>query len=339
MTRDAQRHVLVTGGAGYIGSLLVGELLEAGCRVSVVDKLLFGDESLAAYRDTPDFHFAQADVTEAGALVDALDPAWTKPFAVVHLAALVGFPACAAAGREATWRQNVDATRLVYEGAATLGAEHFLFASTYSNYGLMSAGQPVTEESPLQPQSLYAESKIAAEELLLEKAGEACAPVIFRFATLFGVSPRTRFDLILNQFVLDAFRTGKLLLYQPEMRRSFVHVRDIVRGLQLALEAPPAALAGQIFNLGDESGNLSKRDLAALIQRHIPELAVEYRALEFEGDMRDITASFEKARRVLDFSPRYSVEDGVVEVLDALQNGRIPNPQDGRYRNAPVLVP
>ncbi len=146
-TKPPERHVLITGGAGYIGSLLTGELLREGYRVTVLDSLLFGGESLLGYLAHPNFHFVKADVTESRAVRDSLPRDWQKPQAVVHLAAIVGFPACQAVGKQAAWRYNVEATKQVYEQAAGWGAERFVFASTYSNYGLSENGQPVSEES------------------------------------------------------------------------------------------------------------------------------------------------------------------------------------------------
>ena len=148
--------------------------------------------------------------------------------AIIHLAALVGFPVCQAVGREVAWRHNVKATQQVFEAAEAAGAERFVFASSYSNYGLSRDGQPVTEDSPLYPKSLYAETKVAAEQYLLEQVWERqCKPIIYRFATLFGISPRTRFDLIINQFVLEALAKRELIIYQRGYTRSFVHVRDV----------------------------------------------------------------------------------------------------------------
>jgi nucleoside-diphosphate-sugar epimerase len=328
-------HVLVTGGAGYIGSLLTGVLLQAGHAVTVLDRLLFGGESLLGYRTHPGFKLAVADVT-----TDALESHVDGVDAVVHLAAIVGFPACQSVGRQAAWLYNVDATRRIYEAAAAAGAKRFIFASTYSNYGLSPDGVQVTEESPLNPQSLYAETKIAAEKLLEGAAKTSrCAPTIYRFATLFGISPRTRFDLIVNQFVLEAVQKHRLIIYQRGYSRSFVHVRDVARGIEIALAAPEEQVRGQIFNLGGDSGNHTKDEIAAMIQRHIPGTRVEHQDLTFGGDMRDITVSFAKVRRVLGFEPTISVEQGVIEVRDALLAGIIKEPMNSRYRNAQFIVP
>jgi nucleoside-diphosphate-sugar epimerase len=332
------RHILITGGAGYIGSLLTSELLRLNYRVTVLDSLLFGGESLVPFLHHPNFHFVKADVTEPRAIKDAAKDGWQKPDAIVHLAAIVGFPACQAVGRQVAWKYNVEATKMVFEQAAELGVERFVFSSTYSNYGLSPDGKPVTEESPLNPQSLYAETKIAAEEYLLSQKDAPVAPLLFRFATLYGISPRTRFDLIVNQFVLEAFTKRLLIIYQRGYSRSFVHVRDAVRAVIMGLEAEQSKIRGQIFNVGTESGNYSKDEIVALVRKRMPEVEVEYKDLTFGGDMRDITVSFAKIKRVLGFETTLDVDDGIRELLFALKTGLIQNPTDARYRNAQFIV-
>jgi nucleoside-diphosphate-sugar epimerase len=336
--------VVITGGAGYIGSVLTAELLRAGHWVTVIDSLLFGGESLLAFLGHPRFRFVLGDVTDKRALRDGLrgehstGNAWPRAAAVIHLAAIVGFPACQAVGRQVAWRYNVEATKHVVEQAGDLGAERLLFSSTYSNYGVASDGHPVTEKSPLNPQSLYAETKIAAEEYLLGKGASGAAPIVLRLATLYGLSPRTRFDLIVNQFVLDAFSKRQLLIYQRGYSRSFVHVRDVARGFMLALDAPLEQTKGEVFNLGAENGNYTKDDIVGLVLRRLPETVVEYKDLTFGGDMRDITVSFDKIRDILGFRAEFTVDDGIRDLLSALKSGLIRNPQDERYRNAHFIV-
>jgi len=333
-----ERHILVTGGAGYIGSLLAAELLRAGHYVTVVDNLLFGGESLVSFLHHPNFHFRKADVTEPRAIREAVKGDWRKPDAIVHLAAIVGFPACQAVGPQVAWKYNVEATKTVFGQASDLGVGRFVFASTYSNYGLSPDGEPVTEESPLTPQSLYAETKIASEQYLLENKDAVSAPLLFRFATLYGISPRTRFDLIVNQFVLEAFTRRELIIYQRGYSRSFVHVHDVVRGIMLGLEADESKTRGQIYNLGTESGNYSKDQIVALVLKRMPETTVEHKDLTFGGDMRDITVSFAKIRRELGYETLLDVDDGIREVLFALKSGLIRNPSDEKYRNAQFIV-
>jgi nucleoside-diphosphate-sugar epimerase len=331
-------HILVTGGAGYIGALLSAELLRLGYQVTVLDTLLYGGESLLGFMHHPNFHFAKADITEPGAVRSSLRRDWPKLDAVVHLAAIVGFPACQAIGKQASWKYNVDATKMVFEQAAGLDAGRFLFASTYSNYGLSPDGKPVTEESSLNPQSLYAETKIAAEEFLLSQKDSTCAPLIFRLATLYGIAPRTRFDLIVNQFVLDAYTNRELIIYQRGYSRSFVHVQDVVRGLTMGIEASQKKTRGQIYNLGTDQGNLTKDEIVGLVVKRLPETVVVYKDLTFGGDMRDITVSFEKIHRELGFQAVLTADDGVREVVHALRTGLIRNPRDEHYRNAQFIV-
>ncbi len=335
---NTEQHILITGGAGYIGSCLTGALLRAGYRVTVVDDLLFGGESLLAYFADPNFHFVKADVWESRAIRTATPRDCPPPQAVIHLAAIAGFPACQAVGRQVAWRYNVESTQHVFEQAVDLGVERFVYISTYSNYGLSPDGQPVTEAAPLNPQSLYAETKIASERYLLAHADASCAPLIFRPAHIYGLSPRPRFDLIVNQFVLEAYLKRELMIYQRGYSRSFVHIQDAVRGIILGLQAPEAKIRGQVYNVGADDGNLTKDEVVTLVLKRLPETSVIYKDLTFGGDMRDITVSFEKIRRELGFESRLTVDDGVREVLHALRFGLISNPNDPRYRNARFIV-
>ncbi len=333
-----KKHVLVTGGAGYIGSLLTSVLLGANWRVTVVDNLLYGGESLLAFLSHPDFHFVKADVTETGAVRSSLRKDWQKPQAIVHLAGIVGFPACQAVGKQAAWKYNVDAVKRVHDQANAMGCDRFIFTSTYSVYGMPEDGQPVSEASPLNPQSLYAETKVAAEEYLLSKTSSTAAPLVFRLATLFGISPRTRFDLIVNQFVLDAFLKRELIIYQRGYSRSFIHVKDVANGILLGLRAPTKKSLGQVYNLGVNNGNYTKDQIVGFVLKRLPDTHVVYKDLTFGGDMRDITVSFDKIEDRLGFQASLSVENGVREVVHALRTGIIQNPRDERFTNSRFIV-
>ena len=331
-------HVVITGGAGYIGSLLTGELLRLGIKVTIIDDLIFGGESLLGYLAHPDFHFVKANVIEPRALRSSLRSDWEKPNAIIHLAAIVGFPACQSVGRQVAWRYNVEATERVFEQAVSLGVNRLVFASSYSNYGVSAEGQPVTEASPLTPQSLYAETKIASERFLLAQGDTSCAPLIYRLATLYGISPRTRFDLIINQFVLEAYTKRELLIYQRGYSRSFVHINDAIRGFILGLQAPDEKVRCQVYNLGSETGNYTKDQIVGMVLKRMPETVVTYKDMTFGGDMRDITVSYEKIQRELGFQTRLTPDDGIRDVLHAIRTGLISNPHDQRYRNAQFLV-
>ena len=332
------KHVVITGGAGYIGSLLTGELVRLGSKVTVLDDLLFGGESLLAYLAHPNFHFAKSDVLEPRAVRSSLRSDWDKPDTVVHLAAIVGFPACQAVGRQVAWRYNVEATERIFEQAVALGVKRMVFASTYSNYGIAPEGKPVTEDTPLTPQSLYAETKIASEHFLLAQTGSPCAPLIFRLATLYGVSPRTRFDLIINQFVLEAYTKRELLIYQRGYSRSFIHIRDVMRGFILGIQASAEKAHFQTYNLGSELGNFTKDQIVGFVLKRLPDTAITYKDMTFGGDMRDITVSYEKIQRELGFQSQLTPDDGVREVLNAIRSGLISNPYDIHYRNAHFIV-
>jgi nucleoside-diphosphate-sugar epimerase len=252
---------------------------------------------------------------------------------------LVGFPVCQAAGEEVSYRFNRDGTRRVFDAAEKAGVGRFILASTYSNYGIARDGSPVTEESELHPQSIYAQTKIAAEQLLLNRAKTSgTAPIIPRFTTLFGVSPRTRFDLIINQFVLEALTLRKLVLFQGNYRRSFVHVRDVVRALHLLATAPIDTVRGQIFNVGLDQGNFTKNEIIDLIRKHIEGVTLEERDLSFGSDMRDVAVSCEKISERLGFRATIQVEDGIKEVRDAIVSGLIREPSSARYRNHDLVI-
>ena len=332
------QHILITGGAGFLGSILCGHLLRLGFSVTVVDDLLYGGESLLAHYSHPDFRFVKANVCDSRAIRDAVDPQSSGPEAIVHLAGIVGFPACQAVGRHVAWKYNVEAAQRVYEQGVDMGVSRFIYASTYSAYGATQDDQSATEESTLNPQSLYSETVVAVEKFLLNQADSSCNPVIFRMAHLYGLSPRPRFDLIVNQFVWEAFRNSQLLIYQRGYSRSFLHVFDAVQGLILGLKSEIQKVSHQVFNLGSESGNLSKDQIVQAILKRLPETRVIYKDLTFGGDMRDFHISYKKVRQELGFEVERSIEDGIREVLFALRSGLIDNPQDQRYRNARFIV-
>lgn len=334
-----EEHVLVTGGAGYIGSMIVSELLRADYLVTVVDDLLYGGESLLGFLSNPNFHFSKADVCEPGTTRLALRHDWPKPFAVLHLAALGGFPACQSVGKEVACRYNIEGTQRVFEQTNQLGIERFIFASTYSVYANDPDCHPVSEESPLEAHSLYSETKIAAEEWLRDQGTDAAtALMIFRQATAYGLSPRTRFDLLINQFVMDAFLHRELIIYQRSFARSFVHVQDAANGYLTALRAPEKKIRNQVYNLGSERGNYTKDGIVNLVLQRFPEVVVRYKDLSFGGDRRDLTVSFDKIHHQLGFNALKTVNDGVEELANALRTGIIRNPYERRYRNAEILV-
>lgn len=325
--------VVITGGAGYIGSMLTGLLLQKGHNVTVIDKMLFGGEHMLPYQAYgKNFHLVPEDILniDLGFYFGGVD-------VVVHLAALVGFPICQQVGDVVAKKYNIEGTEKAFNAANECNVERFVFASTYSNYGTSPDGEPVTEESPLNPQSLYAETKIAGEQLLLADKSSTCKPIIFRFATLFGISPRTRLDLIINQFTFEALTKRKLIIYQKDYRRSFCHVFDTVRAICTSLEFTPDLFDYQIYNVGSNDNNYSKQQVVDRIKNFIIEVTVEYKDLTFGGDLRDIIVSFDKFAKT-GYILTKSVDEGILEVTYAIQKEIIKDPFSDKYRNAKFIV-
>ena len=308
--------VLVTGGAGYIGSVLVPELLGAGHRVRVLDTLAHGGASLLGAWSHPDFDFVRGDVRAPDARARALEGVE----AVVHLAAVVGDPACAR-DPDLARSVNLDASLALIDDANAGGVGRFVFASTCSNYGRMPdpAGY-VSEESPLAPVSLYAETKVGVERALLDRAPRRrMAVTALRFATVFGVSPRMRFDLTVNEFTLVMVRDGRLQVFGEQFWRPYVHVRDVARAVRLVLDAPGAAVDGEVFNVGSTEQNYQKQQIVELIRPHAPDAAVDY--VRRDEDPRDYRVSFAKISDRLGFRASRSVPDGIAEVARLVESG------------------
>jgi nucleoside-diphosphate-sugar epimerase len=319
--------VLVTGGAGYLGSVVVDQLLARGHGVRALDVLLHGNRaSIDRMQGTNGYSFVEADVRDPVARRDALDGVAS----VVHLAAIVGDPACSRQP-ELAREVNLDATLGLLDDAEAAGVERLVFASTCSNYGRIDGESVATEEFPLNPVSLYAETKVAAELEVLGRSSEAFATTCVRLATVFGVSPRMRFDLTVNEFTRDALLGGHLVVYGEQFWRPYVHVRDAARGILLVLSAPRDQVAGEVFNLGSSDENYRKLDLTQLLSQRFPELKVEF--VKRTEDPRDYRVSFEKARSSLGFEVETNVPGGMDEVASLLRSGSVDDPYAEAYRN------
>ncbi len=322
----ASTSVLVTGGAGYLGSIVVDELLTRGYRVRVLDSLLHGSvPSLFLAWGNRRFQFVRGDVRDHEARKQAL----RNVDAVVHLAAIVGDPACARQS-EVARTVNHDATTALVDDAQTEGIDQFIMASTCSNYGKIPGTDLATEEFELRPVSLYAETKVAAELEVLSRNGNL-ATCCLRFATVFGTSPRMRFDLTVNEFARDVALKGDLVVYGEQFWRPYVHVRDAAHAVALALDAPRAAIAGEVYNVGDTGANYRKLDLVELLKERFPQVKVEF--VHKDEDPRDYRVSFEKVAAGLGFKAERTVEDGIDEVLALLSSGLLDDPYAPTYRN------
>src|SRR5262245_637627 len=318
---------LVTGGAGYLGSVVVDELLSRGHRVRVLDSLMHGavPSLLHAWSDHQ-FEFVQGDIRSGEVVGRALD----NVSAIVHLAAVVGDPACA---RQPTMAHevNLEGTRTLLEKADAAGVGRFVFASTCSNYGKRDNGAFATEEGELAPVSLYAETKVAAELDLLAHSNGPPATCCLRFATIYGASPRMRFDLTVNEFTRDVCLGGDLVVYGEQFWRPYTHVRDAARAVLLVLQSPVETIAAQVFNVGDMEENYRKRDIVDLLRERVPSASIDF--VHKDEDPRNYRVSFEKIKAELGFRIERQVPDGIDEIMALLRSGIISDPYASVYRN------
>jgi nucleoside-diphosphate-sugar epimerase len=296
--------ILVTGGAGYIGSILVPALLAEGHRVTVLDLFRHGQPSLLDVCANPNLEVVRGDAREK----DVLAPLLREADVLVPLAALVGAPACDA-DRLAARSTNLEAVRTLLSLRSP--AQRVLFPCTNSGYGIGQKDRHCTEETPLTPLSLYGETKVEAEKAVLD-AGNS---ISFRLATVFGVSPRMRTDLLVNDFVRRAVRDGAVVLYEAHFKRNFIHVRDVARAFLHGLEKFDAMKGGP-YNVGLSDANLSKRELCERIRAHIPRFTFTEAAVGKDPDQRDYVVSNEKIERC-GFRPAFSLDDGIRELIRA----------------------
>jgi nucleoside-diphosphate-sugar epimerase len=326
--RDAVR-VLVTGCAGYIGVLAAEELVRAGHEVRGLDVLLHGQRECVPALEALGVEMIEGDVRDPAARAAALAGA----NAVVHLAAIVGDPACALDPRLST-ETNVDASKALAAEAATRGVGRFVMASTCSNYGRMADPTvPIDESGGLAPVSVYAEQKVALEEYLLAQDPPSFALTCLRFATVYGVAPRMRFDLTVNEFTRDLWAGRTLEVFGERFWRPYVHVRDAARAITATVNAPEERVAGQVFNVGDSAENYRKVDLVEEIRRFVDGGTVVF--VSRDEDPRDYKVSFDKISTTLGFTVTTKVPEGVVEIVGALAAGAYPEPFGTQYRNSP----
>jgi len=321
--------VLVSGGAGYIGSILVRLLLGKGYRVRVIDNLSFGGEPIIDLLNDDDFSFVKGDVRNEDDVRRALDGVDY----VAHLAAVVGDPACAKQP-ELAREVNLEGSKLFYRLADECGAKRFVFASTCSNYGKMDDPESyVDENSRLAPVSLYAETKVEVENHLLQQPRErTCKPTSLRFSTVYGLSPRPRFDLTVNEFAKELAMGRELVVFGEQFWRPYCHVVDLCRSVIAVLEAPEETVAFDVFNVGDTSENYRKQMIVDEIVKQLPDARIKY--VQKNEDPRDYRVSFEKIADRLGFSITKKVPDGIAQVIQVIRDGFITDPDKQEYRNS-----
>lgn len=298
------KKILITGGSGYIGSVLVTELLKKGYDVTVYDNLLFGGNSMFSFFINPNFKFINGDVRD----IEHLKKVMIDKDVIIHLAAIVGYPACQKNPKLAT-ETNLDATINLVKNSSP--NQYILFGSTGSNYGAVKEGI-CTEDTPLNPLSLYGETKTHAEKFLIENSNSTA----YRFATAFGLSPRLRLDLLINDFVNKAINQKYIVVYESHFMRTFIHVKDIARSFIFAIENQDK-MSGQVYNVGSNSMNFSKRQVCELIQDRV-DYYLHLADIGSDIDKRDYVVSYDKINK-LGFDTTITIEQGIDELVSGIK--------------------
>lgn len=321
--RDLEK-ILVIGGAGYIGSVMIRKMLLKGYKVRVLDSLLYGEQSISELYNNPDFELIVGDFRH----VDTVVRAARGVDAVVHLGGIVGDPACQL-DPEFAIEVNVAATRMVRDVCSGFGIKRFIFASTCSVYG---ADDGILDEtSPLNPLGVYARSKVDSERILLAGSNGNLSPTVFRMATVFGFSYRPRFDLVINLFTAKAAEGEEITVFGGHQWRPFIHVDDVARAFIKCLESPLEKVGRQIFNVGDNSLNSQIADVGNMISELLPGTRIEHQ--KDLTDERNYRVCFDKIRNTLEFTCDRTIQDGVTEIRDAIQNRLIDDYRDAQFSN------
>ena len=309
--------LLVTGGAGYLGSVMVPVLLDAGHEVIVLDNLIYGQTSLLTVASCQKFSFVRGDARDERLLQELI----LQVDAIIPLAALVGVPAC---DRDPLLAEslNLGAIRSLIKLRSR--EQIIVFPTTNSGYGTQSGDIYCTEETPLDPISLYGRTKVQAEQELLESGNV----ITLRLATVFGASPRMRVDLLVNHFVYEAVRRGYIVIYEKSFKRNYVHIRDVADCFSYCLDNFER-LKDEPYNFGMEEANYSKEELANLVKERVPDFNVIFSEISADPDKRNYIVSNAKLKE-RGFEARRSVQQGIDELLTAYKM----LPTSGVFRNA-----
>lgn len=325
--------ILVTGGAGYVGSILLRRLLQKGYRVICLDCLRYGGRALLDIWDHPNFVFHRVDIINYPDVEGVFEHNHID--GIVHLAAIVGDPACKLEPDLAR-KTNLDASIHLMESARKYHVSRFVFASTCSNYGKMKDSDDfVDETSPLNPVSLYAVLKVEFEKLLLEQPnrGDDFHPTVLRFSTVYGMSPRMRFDLTVNEFTKEFALGRELVVFGENYWRPYCHVSDFSQAILKVLNAPKEMVSGNVYNVGDSTQNYTKKMIVDELLKQIPGARVRY--VQAGEDPRDYRVRFGKIANTLGFRISKTVPEGVSDMLSCLRQGVIEDPDDQYYYNIP----
>lgn len=298
--------VLVTGGAGYIGSVLTENLLSTGYKVTVVDNLLYRQHSLFHLCVNPNFEFVFGDVRSAELMKKLIKSADV----IIPLAAIVGAPACDLDPILAT-SVNLDAIKLINKLRSK--NQLVIYPTTNSGYGTKSGDVFCTEETPLEPISLYGQTKSDAEAELLNSPNT----ITLRLATVFGMSPRMRLDLLVNDFVYKAFTDGYIVIFEKDFKRNFVHIRDVADCFIFCIKNAKK-MVGRPYNVGLDTANLSKEELALKIKNHLPNFYIHFSEVGTDPDKRNYIVSNQRLREV-GFVAKRSLDEGIKELIKGYQ--------------------
>ncbi len=322
------KKILVTGGAGYIGSVLTRQLLEKGYTVRVLDNLMYGGEPIIDLLNLPNFEFVKGDIRNEADVQKAMEGI----DCVAHLASIVGDPACAKQP-ELAKSTNLEGSKMLYTVANKMGVSKFVFASTCSNYGKMPDPEAfVTEESEVSPVSLYAETKVAVEQFLLSQPKDNITkPTCLRFSTVYGLSLRPRFDLTVNEFAKELALGRELVIFGEQFWRPYCHVYDLARSVITVIEAAPELVSFEVYNVGDTSENYQKKMIVDEVMKLIPDAKIKY--VSKNEDPRDYRVNFDKIKNKLGFKLMFTVRDGIAQIKKILDDGFILNPDDNKYKN------
>jgi nucleoside-diphosphate-sugar epimerase len=330
--RQRIKTVVLLGGAGYLGSVLSRLLIKSGYKVRVLDNLTYGDSGIKDLYNNPSFEFKKGDVRNISDVVDAVKGAG----AVIHLAAIVG-DAASGINPQETIEINYLSAKSVAEACKVNQVNKLLFASTCSVYGASkNPSDKLSEESELNPVSLYAKTKLESEKGILSLADENFLPTIFRFATLFGVSPRMRFDLVVNIMTANALSSKTVTVFGGEQWRPNLSVTDAAKACLLWVQSPIQKTGGQIMNVGGDDLNMKIMDIAKLVQKTILGIAIDRK--ENEQDKRDYYVSFAKAKALLGFKPKKSIPAEVEGIKKLIEAKSITDTKDFQYSNYGFLV-
>jgi len=324
LKESPQVTVMVTGGAGYLGSIVCRMLLKKGYRVIALDKLLFGKEGIRELLKNKNFTLIEGDIADIGTLVQAVPGVDS----VIHLAGIVGDPASSLNPLQ-TMEENHFATKVLVDICAHYQVSRFVFASSCSVYG--ASPDVLDETSKLNPVSLYARSKLYSEREILKAGSKEFHPVIMRFGTLYGVSPRMRFDLVVNIMTANGYFNKKVMVDGGAQWRPLVHVTDAARACIAAMEAPLSVAAGHIFNVGDTDENYRIEDIARAVTKSIPGVALDMR--DTVKDRRDYRVTFSKIQKLLGFKAQYTLAKGIRELTAQMKKGHFKDWNQKKYSN------